>query len=248
MIPSFNPTHHSLWELYLPPRENFSNLSSLAESDIASSRSLFESSSLLTRNPVPRSLEVIALLGGLPFSDHVITYLTSIQQQVAKCLRSTLVYWVKPNNLAVEVCVLKWPSDPYQETYVQIFRSYLNTIDPIQSFNIIIHGFQIHQDGCIVALGYDENNAFTSFRKNILNELEFMPRKQSSWCHIPLGRILEPINENTLQDLKNLVDTTLDSSNLVSQEVKSFSLIHEHRWYMEDRTLLHTFDLSCRST
>ena len=69
------------------------------------------------------------------------------------------------------------------------------------------------------------------------NELSFIPKRQSGWAHVPLGRILEPIGESNFVKLKNLLNVLKDI-NVASCEVDSLKFVYEEQWYMEKKNIL----------
>ena len=75
-------------------------------------------------------------------------------------------------------------------------------------------------------------------KQKILN----LPEKQSNWCHIPLGRILDPLNKEELNNLFELANLSQNTFNFCT-EVNKFHLIHEHRWYQLERENLCTVEL-----
>ena len=72
-----------------------------------------------------------------------------------------------------------------------------------------------------------------------MNNLKFLPNKQSNWAHIPLGRILEPVPENVFFKVKQII-RSLSNINICEENVIDAKLIHETRWYMEKRETLYT--------
>ena len=56
------------------------------ESSLKSSRSLFTEASLTTSLPIPKKLEVYALLSGLPFESNFSKELVKIQQEIDEIL------------------------------------------------------------------------------------------------------------------------------------------------------------------
>ena len=81
------------------------------QSSLESSRNLFTEGSLDLRDPVPKHLEVYALLSGVSFATSFSKELVKIQQQIDEILDGSLRYWVLPANMGIEYCVFKWPDD-----------------------------------------------------------------------------------------------------------------------------------------
>ena len=79
------------------------------DENLKSSLNLFEASSIAKKVPIPKKLEVIALLSGLPFSTQALNYFSGIQNDINEIIPDALKYWVEPQNMGVEYLVLKWP-------------------------------------------------------------------------------------------------------------------------------------------
>jgi hypothetical protein len=209
--------------------------------NLEGSRNLFTPESLKKRQPEPRALEVFALLSGLPFSADFTRPLVEIQRNISACLGGALHYWVLPENLGVEYCVFKWPDAVWQETQRGVIEEILSEIrEP--SFRFYIGGIQVHADGCVVAKGFDEGGVLFSIRERMKATLPFLPKKQSGWAHVPLGRILEPIGTENYIRLKEMV-RALAGAPITNTEITSLKFIHEKRWYMEERSLLAEYAL-----
>ena len=69
------------------------------------------------------------------------------------------------------------------------------------------------------------------------NKILFTPKKQSNWAHIPIGRILEPVGVSNFNNLKKYINASVDDFNHI-EKITSMKLIHEKRWYMEERETL----------
>ena len=201
------------------------------------SRNLFKKNSLSLKKPKPKALEVIALLSGLAFSTNLCKKISTIQNDISTILNGRLHYWVKPNNLGVEYCVFKWPDGVWKKSWLKIIINQIAS-QRIARFNYFLYGIQINQDGCVIVKGYDESESIFNIRNRMRNNLDFFPKKQSSWAHIPIGRILEPVGKTRFSELRKLVSNL--SNNLIATElISSIKLIHETRWYMEERKLLY---------
>jgi hypothetical protein len=207
-------------------------------SSLLVSRSLFTEDSLIKRNPKPKNLEVYALLSGLPFDGGFSRELVKVQKEIDQVLDGSLRYWVLQENLGLEYCVFKWPEyDWNKEWEWQIYNNLPRLNKP---FRFVVYGIQINPDGCIIAKGFDEGEAIFKLRKKIKDRLDFLPDRQSSWAHIPLGRILEPIGEYKFSKLAKLCKE-LSSIYIASCEIKTLKFVHETQWYMEERLLLKEY-------
>jgi len=217
------------------------NHSDFQKKEISISRSYYTDKSLLLRKPSPKNLEVYALLSGLPFSTNITEKLISVQNEITKILGESLHYWVKPNNFGLEYCVFKWPDDDWNSSYLPIIKEEISFVES-NSFLFHIHGIQINPDGCVVAKGYDENGVIFDIRRKLKEKLYFLPDKQSEWAHIPMGRILEPVGALKFSKLNKFIDKVYDEF-IVSDVIDSLSLVHENRWYMEERSILQEYKL-----
>lgn len=211
------------------------------ESNLEISRNLFTPESLQARKPRPKQLEVFALLSGLPFAQDFSDKLVAVQTQISEILGERLHYWVAPQNLGVEYCVFKWPTDSWQDENRNTIHNVLK-LTRQRSFTLHICGVQINPDGCVVAKGFDEDALITLVRDELRSKILFLPKKQSSWAHVPLGRILEPIGSRKYENLKKHMHA-LDDMPIASTEITSFAFIHEKRWYMEEREVLAEYPL-----
>ncbi len=212
------------------------------ESNLEISRNLFMPESLEARKPRPKALEVFALLSGLPFPDDFIGKLVAVQMQISEILGERLHYWVAPGNMGVEYCVFKWPTDAWEDEWLSSIQNVLAGFS-LPSFRFFIGGVQVNPDGCVVARGYDEDSAMFLVRDRLKSELPFLPEKQSGWAHIPLGRILEPLGVEKFARLASLVSEISDLP-IALTKIDTMKLIHETRWYMEERKSLAEYALS----
>ncbi len=213
-----------------------------AEKNLDISRNLFTSESLQVREPRPKALEVYALLSGLPFAEDFTDQLVSVQRQISEILGDCLHYWVAPQNIGVEYCVFKWPTDPWRSEWSGVIQEVLASIRT-QAFRFHIVGVQINPDGCVVAKGFDEDAMIFRIREQLKAKIPFLPAKQSSWAHVPLGRILEPVGVEQFSKLAHLISTMKEIS-VATTQINSMKLIHERRWYMEEKTILAEYPLA----
>lgn len=216
--------------------------SDFLEENISSSRNLYTLQSLSDRCPKPKDLEVYALVSGLSFSDEFSKQLVAIQEQITKILQDSLYYWVKPDNLGVEYAVFKWPDDELDEKHLETIKNVLNTIKK-PSYHFYIRGIQINSDGCVIAKGFDQSNILFQIREQLKSDLPFIPKKQSGWAHVPLGRILEPLGKEKFSILKKTMDS-LSKQHIASTKIDTMKLVHETRWYMEERDIIAEYSLN----
>jgi hypothetical protein len=207
---------------------------------LKSSRNLFTESSLMSNNPIPKKLEVYALLSGLPFENHFSIELLKIQKKIDEILDGALRYWVLQDNFGLEYCVFKWPENDWEKKWEYDINNELPVIN--KPFKFIIFGIQINSDGCVIAKGFDERAEVFNLRKKLKEKLDFYPNRQSGWAHVPLGRILEPVGKSKFIKLNKLC---IELSNLyiTSCEINTIKFVHERQWYMEDKDVLNKFNL-----
>ena len=193
------------------------------------SRNYFTETSLVQRKPEPKELEVYALLSGLPFSEKITNELVAVQKNISAILSESLHYWVQPMNFGLEYCVFKWPNDNWDESLVPVIKQELSKVD--------------NPDGCIVAKGYDEMATVFKIREHLKSNSPFLPKKQSGWAHVPIGRILEPLGAQKFLELSRLIGE-LNNTFAVSDIIKSIKFVHESRLYMEEKIILSEYHLS----
>jgi len=215
------------------------------ESNIEPSRSLYTTESLIARQPCPKELEVYALVSGLTFNKGFIEKLVEVQDKISTVLGECLHYWVEPDNLGVEYCVFKWPTDSWDNEYLEVIQNTLSLMrQPV--FQFTIGGIQINSDGCVIAKGFDEAAVMFQIREQLKVALPFMPKKQSRWAHVPLGRILEPLGAEKFA-LLNQAIKAMSKQQIATTTINIMRLIHERRWYMEEKTVLAEYPLGSLS-
>ena len=94
--------------------------SDLKENNLKFSKSLFEFKNKII---VPKRLEVLALLSGLPFSKLLTYKILYIQKEIDKIIGDTKHYWVKRNNLGLEYCVFKWPEEKLNQSDIKKYQN-----------------------------------------------------------------------------------------------------------------------------
>ena len=207
------------------------------EENLKSSRDLFKERSLLLRRPEPKHLEVYALLSGLPFPISFSNELVKKQEEISKIIGNSLNYWVKQNNLGIEYFVFQWPGKSISKKQISDISNLLYKIKE-KSFLLEIRGIQVHQDGCVIAKGFDDSGVLFRIREYLKENLMGAPKKQSNWAHVPLGRILEPIKEENFKKLEEYFGENKNKK-IAKYEIKSIKFIHETQWKMETRELTY---------
>ena len=240
MVP--NSSHYiALKKSYEKVGNEINNQDDFFNDDLLSSRKFFSKKSLQEREPIPIDVNVFAILSGVSFENNFLNFIGEIYQRINFVLSDALYYLVKEENVGVEYAVLKWPND-YQdnkvlETAKNIMKNY-----SFDAFKLKIFGIQMHKDGCIVLKAVDERKEIFRFRESIISNVKDIPKKQSSWAHIPLGRILEPIGADKMNEFKKLL---LDINSHLNYDllIKEVHLVHEKKWYMEEKDYLLTKNL-----
>jgi len=228
--------HSDLKNSYNQVGNKIHNLRDFEISNLKISTDLFKKSSLHIKSPVPKKLEVFALLSGLPFTKSFTESLVNVQKEISDIIIDSLHYWVKPSNFGVEYCVFKWPEDNWgKNKHNRVKNSVLKISESSFCYNVI--GIQINPDGCVVARGYDQFSSIYKIRNYLRSEIDFFPKRQSGWAHIPLGRILEPIGEGKFQKLKSYI-RRMSNKNIAKENIYSIKYVHEQQWYMEQKSIL----------
>jgi hypothetical protein len=203
---------------------------------LESSRALFDSGLEICDLPVPKELEVYALVSGLQFSIGLQEVVVKLQAEIDQILGPVRRYWVKPENLGVEYCVFKWPSDSWDEAQTVNVKTVLNQME-FQAFHLYIGGIQINRDGCVILKGFDQHQSLFTIRNHLRESIEFLPKKQSNWAHIPIGRILNPIGETRFNKLREYIHGH-KTSHLYTEIISEAKFVHETRWYMEEHEVI----------
>ncbi len=221
----------SYWKVY----EAFLKKDQISINDIKNSIDIFEKYPKI----IPKKFEVIAIVSGLPFEIKFQKNIIKIQSEIRNILGKTLHYFVKPDNLAVEYLVIKWPNDKYDLKTILDIKTFLEDAK-FKKFYFEIKGVQIHSDGCIVLQGFSENMEINKYRKKIITNFPNLPKKQSEWSHIPIGRFVEPLNIVDKRKINHSLKEINSNFTNFRTEINSFHLVHEHRWYMEEFNKIYT--------
>ena len=224
---------------YLEAFDKFKLCSDLNYENVKNSIELFNIHSIKSRNPIPKDLDVVGVVSGIEFEAKFKEDISLIQSKLEVKLGQVLNYMVKPSNLAVEYCVLKWPEEIYDQKIVDQTWFFLKKMD-IKPFEFTISGIQMHIDGCIVLRGFSENMIIHRVRNRLKECVLNFPNKQSNWSHVPIGRILEPIDEKTKKNLTIFLDEINKDFKNLKTKINKIYLVHEKRWYMEKIDKLHT--------
>ena len=217
-------------------------LGALTQDNLQSSLAYFEAESIRANSPKPKTLEVICLVCGLPLPTVVRQYAMRLQENMNKMLSGKCAYFVREHNLATELVVLKWPTDLVDDRVTAQVAKYMRERGKLSEIKVETRGIQFHSDGAIVMRCVDVEGEFRSLREKLLNEVALLPRKQSEWVHVPLGRILSPIAGDQFKLLvRYCSDTQLESP--IEFRIETAKLIHETRWYQEERVEIDSFEI-----
>jgi hypothetical protein len=214
------------------------------QSSLDSSRNLFTKKSIALGEPKPKKFEVYALLSGLTFSKELVEKLVDVQNRIFNLINPVLHYSVLPSNFGVEYCVFKWPNQIWKDSWLTLINNELSSLKNCP-FVFTIKGIQVNSDGCIIAKGYDDESMIFKIRKKLKSSLKFLPKKQSGWCHIPIGRILEPIGSEKFKQLENFINKISDTI-IHEEKISSVKFVHETRWYMEEKSILSEFHFNSK--
>ncbi len=206
------------------------------KNDLKKSLKLFNEESIRIKKPSPKNLEVYALLSGISFDIELRTKLFNIQNLIKQIIPKNIAYFVIPKNFGLEHCVFNWPNQKWNFNKENIVNRFIDLYN-FKSFNLEIKGIQIHTDGCIIAKGFDKSMEMIKIRNFFEKNLDFYPKKQSKWSHIPLGRILEPIGEVNYKALKKFAKD-YKNKNITSAKIINYKFIHETKWYMEEKKII----------
>ena len=203
---------------------------------LESSRALFIPSSLSQKDPTPQELEVCALVSGLEFSKKLQGLVVELQLEIDRITNHATRYWVKPENLGIEYCVFKWPTDSWNSSLTVAVHNKLTEIKFLP-FNLYIGGVQINRDGCVILKGFDQFQSLFRIRNTLRDKIDFLPKRQSNWAHIPIGRILDPIGEQNFNRLRDYIKK-IKFLHFHTELINDAKFVHETQWYMEKKVIL----------
>lgn len=206
----------------------------LDDFNLTESNALFVSDAAGT--PIPRALEVFGVLSGLPFSDFARAQINDLQKELTAFIPHDRYYWVHPENLGIEYLVLKWPDEKWSQAKLEAALREISALE-FSQFDMEFHGFQLNADGCLIVRGYDHSGEFARIRRLLTDRLSFVSARQSSWYHIPIGRILKPLGEGSFSALRHYVEATSMEMRFI-ERIRAIKLVHETRWYMEEHSIL----------
>lgn len=221
-------------------KKSYKNVFKKYEKSKLFSPSLLEKSNELfnfNKNIIPKKFEVAAVLCGLPFSEKLQRKVKVLQNNFQKKIGTNKAYWVKQSSLGLELFVTKWPKDKYlKKDDFNLLKDFLIKYSNL-NLKFVISGFQVHTDGCVVLKGHD-NGALRKIRSEVMGKFNFIPRKQSKWVHIPIGRILTQLTKS--QHL-NVIDFCKSSENNFNhiEKISQIKYIHEYRWYMYEHKIVY---------
>jgi len=189
----------------------------------------------------PKYLNVNALLGGIEFSNDLQKFCRGVQRHVDDIIQTNSKYWVSTNNLGVEYLVTKWPEE--KKLSLEMEAEFLDFIGSFQlkKYQLRVKGFQVNPDGCVVLRGYEEGNILR-VRTTLQEKFNWIPKRQSEWAHIPLGRILCTLSEKSYLKLVSESEKSFEDL-YFEEDISEIHYVHEKQWYMETKSKIKTFDL-----
>lgn len=226
-------TDSALVKSYDKAWQHFTNAKELNPDYIRESRELFN----IKENIDPKELNVLAIVLGLEFSENIQSTVKKFQEKIRIILGASEYYLVKPQNLAIEVLVAKWHDDNNRKNIED------NNVEALikkcagPPFQITLKGYQIHNDGCIIGRVLD-GGVVRELRHKLQMQNSAFPQKQSSWCHIPIGRILCSITYEQKKELEQLIND-VNSITKISETIESIKYVTEEKWYMERYKILN---------
>lgn len=235
----FDEKHRAhLMESYNKVGHKIENVRDFSDEDLAESLLLFDPESLLKGAAQPIDVDVYAVLSGISFEKEFLRVIDNIYAQLRAVLSDKRYYLVKRDNLGIEYAVLKWPQEKVDHELIKSAISLLREY-PAEPFSLKVCGIQLHRDGCVILKCVDEGASVFKIRDFLRTNLPNLPKRQSSWCHIPLGRVLEPIGLSQMNKLKATlakIDDELD----YDIPIREIHLVNEKTWYMESKDYLYT--------
>jgi hypothetical protein len=189
----------------------------------------------------PKHLNVNALLGGIEFSSDLQKFCGRVQRNIDDIIQTNNKYWVPSKNLGVEYLVTKWPEEKNLSLEVEkTFLEFISSI-PLKKYQLRVKGFQVNPDGCVVLRGYEEGNILR-VRATLQEKFHWIPKRQSGWAHIPLGRILCKLSEKSYLNLVSESEKSFEDL-YFEEDISELHYVHEKQWYMETKSKIKTFDL-----
>lgn len=220
-------------------KEKFFELREFSQEEQQKSRDLFH---LENKEIKPKNFEVYTFLVGLPIPTELQNAFLEILDSVKKILpNSVRMYSLKRENFHWELFILQRPNESTTESEQSSAVLKAKEIcGNSKKFNLTYRGFLITPDGTIIARGFAD---FDSFREQFKTAMPYSSQKQSNLGHISIGRILDPVDKNTMEKLKEYIS---EKENTVFGilPVDSVKFIHETQWYMEKYQELGKFFLA----
>jgi hypothetical protein len=211
------------------------------------SRYYFEPESIESRVPVPRQLEKLTLVAGVPFTKPTMEKLADIRKQLQKSVGELLCYFIEPNNLGTELLLLD--GNPDRATPLMLdgvtrrCTAASAALSEFEPFNIEYSDLILNNEGVFILKSAVPNPTVEAVRaavkrKFMVQKLS-MPLLQVWWTQIPLGRVLEAPPENLLKQLAGGL-----AFDPILEPVEHISIIHETRSYMAAKEILRVIDLA----
>jgi hypothetical protein len=189
----------------------------------------------------PKYLNVNALLGGIEFSNDLQKFCSGVQRHVDDIIQTNSKYWVPTKNLGVEYLVTKWPEE--KKLSLEMEAEFLDFIGSfhLKKYKLRVKGFQVNLDGCVVLRGYEEGNILR-IRAALQERFDWIPKRQSGWAHIPLGRIFCKLPEMAYLNLVSESEKSFEDL-YFEEDISQLHYVDEMQWYMETKSIIKTIDL-----
>ncbi len=161
---------------------------------------------------------------------------TEVQYKVKGMRNISLERSIKWNDPDLDI---NWPVSEER-----IIAQTINELKKIKEkrFKLKSYGFQFHSDGAIIMRCIDQDQMLQKIRSKFISKINNLPKKQSNWCHVPIGRILDSIDNYTFRELLEFAKKT--QTNMRGETlIENIKLIHEHRWYQTNRSTLGQVNL-----
>lgn len=221
----------------------------VSASGVAGSKFFFELNAdgtpkMVDDGPVPKRFDTYAIVCCLPFPKDFQLILQDYWKHFLTLLGNPVVYGVKPSNMHVEIFLFQRPEEVFTQMQVKAgIESSVSLAKELSSFTISFCYPFITPDGTIVIPGFESNGTIEVFRSKLKETLSAYPQKQSQWLHTSLGRILQPLDKDTMAPL--LRDMEANWGKVVGEvSVDTLLWTWEKQWYMVDKEVLTTLDLS----
>lgn len=236
---SFEARYLTVWQRTLDKGK-------LTPEDVAQSRFYFDFDN--SADPTPKLFSTFGVVALLPMAVEIQEELQRAWDHSMALLNHPLAYGVEPPNRHVELILFSRPEEqlPERVIYESIEKSYEKIrVKPTQAFTVTFQHPFMTPDGTIVVPGYPSpTSAVDDFRKVVRDAVGEgnIPKRQSQWLHISLGRVLEPLTNKRLEPFLRECQEFWGKP-IVDLAINRVLWTHEKQWYMLKRDVLHEVHL-----